>query len=180
MHHAVNTPTTVAEALAFLKAAGAPPRLLRHAELVTEVADQLVDAIASLGVSINRKEVVLGAALHDAGKIVCSSELTTPGNSHEAAGEQLLLDRGVPAPIARFCRTHGLTPSAMPALEDIVIAVSDKLWRGARNQALELALVDAVAREGQTDRWAVFTRLDDRFERIASGGDDRLARQREA
>jgi hypothetical protein len=180
MHHAVNAPTTVAEALAFLKAAGAPPRVLRHAELVAEVAGQLVDAIASLGASINRQEVLLGAALHDAGKIVCSSELTNPGNSHEAAGEQLLLDRGVPAAIARFCRTHGFAPSAMPALEDIVVAVSDKLWRGVRNQALELALVDAVARERGTDRWAIFTPLDDHFERIASGGDDRLARQRGA
>ena len=155
-------------------------RLLRHAELVAEVAADVTDAIAELGVSINRDEVVVGAALHDAGKIACAAELTGPGRAHEAAGERLLLDRGVPAPVARFCRTHGLAPSAMPALEDLLVAVSDKLWRGVRNEEAELALVNAVAQQRGSDRWAIFTPLDDRFERIASGGDRRLAQQRDA
>jgi hypothetical protein len=180
MHHAANGPTTLAEALAFLREAGAPPRLVRHAELVAEVANEVVDAIAALGVSIDRKEIVVGAALHDAGKIACPDELTGPGRAHEAAGEQLLRERGVPDSVARFCRTHGLAPSAMPGVEDLVVAVSDKLWRGARNEEAELALVDAVARQQGSDRWAVFTPLDECFERIARGGDKRLARQRDA
>lgn len=108
------------------------------------------------------------------------AELTGPGRAHEAAGEQLLRDRGVPGSVARFCRTHGLAPSAMPGVEDLVVAVSDKLWRGARNEEAELALVDAVARQLGSDGWAVFAPLDECFERIASGGDKRLARQRDA
>jgi hypothetical protein len=180
MRHAANSPTTLAEALAFLRDAEAPPRLLRHAELVAEVAADLAKAIAALGVQIDSNEAMVGAALHDAGKIACPAELTGPGRAHEAAGEQLLRDKGVPDSLARFCRTHGMAPSEMPALEDLVVAVSDKLWRGARNEEAELALVDSVARQKGTDRWAVFTPLDECFERIASHGDERLARQRDA
>src|SRR5437763_472124 len=125
MQHAANGTTTLAEALAFLRDADAPPRLLRHAELVAEVAADLAKVIAALGVPINRNEAVVGAALHDAGKIACPPELTGPGRAHEAAGEQLLRERGVPDSLARFCRTHGMAPSDMPALEDLVVAVSD-------------------------------------------------------
>jgi hypothetical protein len=170
----------LSDALILLKDAGAPSRLLRHAEVVAEVAAEVADAVAALGVGLDRGEVVVGAALHDAGKIVCPGELTGPGREHEAEGEALLLERGVSPRLARFCRTHGLPPGEMPVLEDLVVAVADKLWRGVRNEAAELALVDAVARRIGTDRWDVFTPLDDRFERIAAGGEARLARQREA
>jgi hypothetical protein len=180
MQHPAKDPSTLAEALAFLRDAGAPPRLLRHGQLVAEVAAELAKAIAALGVPINHNEAVVGAALHDAGKLACPAELTAPGRAHEAAGEQLLRDKGVPESFARFCRTHGMRPLEMPALEDLVVAVSDKLWRGARNEEAELALVDAVARQKGSDRWAVFTPLDECFERIAGRGDERLARQRDA
>jgi hypothetical protein len=179
MHHAANDFTTLAEALAFLREAGAPPRLVRHAELVAEVAASVAGAIAALNVPIKRDEVVVGAALHDAGKIACPAELTGPGRAHEAAGEQLLRDKGLSDSLARFCRTHGLAPSDMPGLEDLVVAVADKLWRGARNTEAELALIDAVARQQGADRWAVFAPLDECFERLAGDGEQRLARQRD-
>jgi hypothetical protein len=172
--------STLTDALEFLRQASAPPRLLRHAELVAELANELATELVSLGVSLNRGEIMLGAALHDAGKIVCPDELTKSGHRHEVAGEQFLLDRGVPARVARFARTHGLKPAELTSIEDMVVALADKLWRGARNADLESALIDAVATQLATNRWDLFTRLDDCFERISADGHARLARQRDA
>lgn len=172
-------PGTIVDALGWLRQSHAPERLLRHAELVATVADELSREVRHLGSRVNHHEVVVGAALHDIGKIVHPAELTGPGIEHESAGEQLLLSRGVPADLARFCRTHGLPAADMPAIEDVIVALADKLWRGARRQELEAALVDRVAAATGDDRWAKFDALDAVFERIANQGERRLADQRD-
>lgn len=58
------------------------------------------------------------------------------------------------------------------------MALADKLWKGKREQALELCVIDEVATRLHLDRWDVFPKLDLIFEDIASGGEMRLQKSR--
>jgi hypothetical protein len=166
------------DARALLQALGAPQRLIQHARLVGEAAAELLDGLAAVGVECDRTFVACGAALHDAGKIVVPRELTEPGSEHEAAGERLLLDRGVPANLARVCQSHARWDEHRCSFEELVIALADKLWKGSRCEALELAVIDAAAARLGKQRWDMFIGLDEIFERVAAGGPGRLARAR--
>lgn len=81
---------------------GASPWLLRHHELVVEAARLLCDRLErDLGLEFDRHAVLVGAALHDVGKIVHPEETQAPGHEHEAAGRDLLTRYGVPPNVAR-------------------------------------------------------------------------------
>jgi putative nucleotidyltransferase with HDIG domain len=168
------------DAFATLHAVGAPARLVQHARLVGEAGEQVLAEIARLGVTVDVDLVRAGVVLHDVGKSVHPEELDGPGSGHEAAGEALLLARGVDPRIARICRTHAAWDGRECTLEDLVVALADKLWKGVRHASLEERVVEAVAARLGRSRWDVFVALDDAFERIAAGGGDRLERSRRA
>jgi ribosomal-protein-alanine N-acetyltransferase len=164
------------DALGLLATLGATPWLVRHHQLVVEAAELLCTALArDTAARFDRTAVLLGAALHDAGKIHHPEEMQRAGDRHEAAGRQLLLDAGVDASIARFCVTHAAW-SADVALEDLLVALADKLWKGKRVDDLEDLVVQQIAALTQAEPWAVFDRVDHVFAAIAAGGPDRLAR----
>jgi hypothetical protein len=171
---------TSADALALLRTLGAPVRLVRHAEIVGEAADGLLVAFARQGVAVDEAFVRAGVVLHDAGKAVHQEELSKAGSEHEAAGERLLLGRGVPARLARVCRSHARWASMDVSLEELTIALADKLWKGVRGPALEERVIERAAAVAKRDRWDVFIPLDAAFEEIASCGDERLARSLES
>jgi hypothetical protein len=165
------------DGIELLAALGASRRLVRHHELVVEAAVILCDRLArEVDVAFDRDTVLLGAALHDAGKIMHPEELTGSGTQHEAAGRKLLTDRGVPALLARFCVTHASWDTAECTLEDQLVALADKLWKGKRVDALEQLLVGRIAAATNQQPWAVFDRIDAICEAIAAQGPDRLAR----
>jgi hypothetical protein len=56
------------------------------------------------------------------------------------------------------------------------VALADKLWKGKREDVLELSVIDEIAARLGNSRWDVFDRLDTAFERIAAGGADRVQR----
>jgi hypothetical protein len=168
--------SSVEDAHVFLRTLGAPDRLIQHARLVGEVATELLDGLGAAGVECDRDFVACGAALHDAGKIAVPQELTEPGSAHEAAGELLLLGRGVPARLARVCRSHARWDEPGCSFEELVIALADKLWKGSRCEELELAVIDAAAARLGKKRGDVFLGLDEIFERVAASGPGRLAR----
>jgi hypothetical protein len=167
---------TVAEAFALLRDLGASPRLVRHVELVGEAVDVLLLAFVQQSVPLDEAFVRMGVVLHDAGKAVHQEELSRPGAEHEPTGERLLLDRGVPAKLARVCRSHAQWASLDSSLEELVIALADKLWKGVRVPALEELVIDRAATAANRDRWGLFIPLDAAFEDVAAGADDRLAR----
>lgn len=168
---------TPADALRVLAALGANAWLVRHHELVVEAAEELSDRVArEFRVAFDRRQVLLGAALHDAGKTAHPEEMGQPGNQHEAAGEQLLLERGIAPTIARFCVTHAAWQDAKCTIEDLLVALADKLWKGKREEAIELAVAEHIAAYGGGERWSVMSRVDAICEAIAGDGDDRLAR----
>lgn len=169
-------PATRTSAMQLLGEVGAPARLRRHVELVGEAADMLLHGFADLGIPLDADYVHVGVVLHDVGKTIHHAELDAPGNAHEAAGEALLLARGVSPEVARVCRTHAQWREQETTLEERVIALADKLWKGARVTELEELVIDRAARATQRDRWALFTALDALFEGVAGSADARLAR----
>ena len=164
------------EALNLLKSLGAPKRLIKHLELVGEVGVELCQKLKSLGINFDSSIVQIGIAVHDAGKIVHPNELIEKGNFHEAAGEKLLLEHGVQDHIARCCLSHAQYDTLDASFEELLVALSDKLWKGKREQDLELRVIDGAASLLNKDRWDVFSELDGCFESIAANGDIRLSR----
>jgi hypothetical protein len=175
--HIESARMTPARALQLLAELGASPWLVRHHELVVEAATQLCDLIRDeLGVDFDRERVLVGAAIHDAGKIVHPEEMREPGARHEPAGERLLLEHGVSATIARFCVTHASWNQPGIVIEDLFVALADKLWKGKRDDELERLVADAIACATTRETWAIFDRLDRICETIAADGASRLSR----
>ncbi len=170
------TPATRDSAMALLVDVGAPPRLRRHAELVGEAADALLLGFARLEIPLDADYVRVGVVLHDVGKAIHRAELDAPGHAHEPAGEQLLLERGVTPDVARICRSHSQWRELAETLEELVIALADKLWKGARLTELEELVIDRAAAAIHKDRWALFTELDALFEGVAAAAESRLSR----
>ena len=166
------------DAYELLKVLGAPERLIRHAQLVSEAADLLLREFQAFGVTCDTSVIRLGAVLHDAGKINHPQELSEPGSMHERAGESLLLLNRVQPEVARICSSHSNWDSPDVSFEERVVALADKLWKGKREADLELSIIDGIAEKLGTSRWDVFERLDTVFEEIAAGGTKRLEESR--
>lgn len=174
------SPVSREDARSLLVTLGAPSHLLRHTELVGEAADALLAAFGAQGVPLDEAFVRAGVVLHDAGKIAHPAELTGAGDAHEPAGERLLLAAGVAPPLARVCLSHARWRTMTVTLEELVIALADKLWKGVRAAELEeRVLHEAAARSGRPF-WDLFVPLDGCFEGIAEEGHSRLERSREA
>jgi hypothetical protein len=170
--------TSRADAYELLETLGATDRLLRHAQYVSEAADLLLIQFRAFGVPLDTFTVELGAVLHDAGKISHPLELAEQGSLHERAGEDLLLQHDVQPEIARCCRSHGAWSLPDVSLEERIVALADKLWKGKREADLELLVIDETATRLGSSRWDVFERLDSAFEEIAAGGSERVEQSR--
>jgi len=157
---------------------GAPPRLQRHVELVGEAADALLAKFADLGIAVRADVVRIGVVLHDAGKILHPDELDGGGDDHEPAGERLLIEHGVTPELARICLSHARWARMPVTIDELLVALADKLWKGVRSSALEELVIDRTAAACRRDRWAHFVEFDTLFEEIAAGGTDRLNRSR--
>jgi hypothetical protein len=162
-------------ALALLARLGAPVRLLRHHELVAEAAREIVEGLDEFRGAFDPGTVVVGAALHDAGKVTHPDEMHGPGHRHEEEGRRMLEEQGL-GDLARFCVTHARFDDPELPLDDLLVALADKLWKGKRFDALERRIVERLAAGAGRPFWDVFAVADDLFERIAAGGDRRLAR----
>lgn len=159
---------------------GAPPRLAAHLRLVHDVAWRIVRWVEREfpDLEFDADAVLFGAATHDIGKAVHQEELSGPGHAHELGGYELLCDQGVDAELARFACTHGTWSEPGLPLEDLVVCLADKIWKGTRIPLLEDLVVDRLAVSGGgRERWAVFALLDELLDDIAVDADLRLAFQ---
>jgi HD domain len=143
------------------------------------VAAQLTAALAERfpSLAVDRAAVLFGAATHDIGKVVHPEELSGPGRAHEPAGRELLLRHGVPAPLARFAATHAAWRQDGIGVEDLLVSVADKVWKGKRVDDLEDLVVERLAAVTGRERWSVFAELDELLDRIAADADRLLAFQ---
>ncbi|PYC87433.1 phosphohydrolase [Streptomyces tateyamensis] len=169
-------PTAVAELLTRL---AAPPRLAAHLRLVHDAAHQLLDGLAQQApeLSVDREAVLFGAATHDIGKVCHPAELSGPGSQHERAGQELLLSHGFPPELARFAATHGDWAGADRTIEDLLVSMADKVWKGRRVADLEDLLLDRLTGRTGGERWTEYLALDDLLSRIGEAADRRLAFQ---
>lgn len=168
------------DAYRLLEQQGASARLLVHLQLVGEAADILIEGFQRLSIPFDAQLIELGVAVHDAGKIQHPDELNGPGSLHEPAGRAMLLALGVQPEVAGCCVSHAAWSEASVTFEERAVALADKLWKGKREAALELLVIDEAAHRLGRDRWDVYARLDQLFEEIASGAMDRLDRSRAA
>lgn len=146
--------------------------------LVHAAAVELLDGLATAfpGLVVYREAVLLGASLHDIGKVLYPGELTAPGDLHEVDGPGLLIKHGVSPRLARFSRTHGRWREH-DDLEDLLVALADSLWCGRRVEELEQKVTATLATTTGEERWQVWSRLDAICEVIVSSGEERLAWQ---
>jgi hypothetical protein len=166
----------IREAQEFLKKLGAPPRLIRHVCLVGEAADLLIEKLSKMGISFDASFVRLSVLFHDAGKIVHPKELVGKGNQHELDGEILLIRNGIDPRLARCCKSHGQWKMMECSLEELLVAASDKLWKGKREADLEKEIIERLSKLVNQDYWELFIEMDSYFEMIAANGEERLSR----
>jgi hypothetical protein len=168
------------EVMRLLTSLNASSRLVAHLTLVYNAAVALVNAVGASWPTLvyDRQDVLFGAATHDIGKVLHPTELSQAGHEHESAGEAFLRERGYPATVARFARTHGQWSVAADAqLEDLLVALADALWRGKRDEQLETLICRHIAQLTGRPDWHVYGMLDDIATEISHGADARLMRQ---
>lgn len=163
-------------ALSLCRRCAASPILVRHLEVVHDTALDLLKGLEKQfpALTIERDAVLFGAATHDLGKVLHPSEISAPGNLHEREGPELLLSLGVPEKLARFARTHGRW-SPEHALEDLLVALADSVWKGRRASDLESVVAARIADQADQTQWQIYIRLDDVLGDIASHSVARLS-----
>ncbi|WP_390590849.1 hypothetical protein [Simiduia litorea] len=164
------------DAYKLLDELGAPSHLKTHVRLVGEAADLLIHKLTGIGLKFDSEFVRIGVAIHDIEKIKYQNEMIGSGSEHEPEGEKILLELGVESQIACVCMSHARFALMDCSIEELIIALSDKLWKGKRVEELELKVIDSIASLMGKDRWDVYPELDQQFELITSSGHERLQR----
>ncbi|WP_444924880.1 HD domain-containing protein [Microbulbifer sp. DLAB2-AF] len=154
----------------------APQHLINHVTLVGEAADLLIKKFIEMKVNFDPDFVRVGVVIHDIGKIIHTNEMYGPGSQHEPEGERILLSKGFTPAIARCCLSHARWSDMECTIEELAIALSDKLWKGKRVEELELQIIDRISHILDVERWDIFSELDLCFESIAIEGLMRLQR----
>jgi hypothetical protein len=180
-HHPVSTmnlPPLPQTAQDLCRQLNAPPRLIVHLQLVHEAAGRIVVGLkkAFPGIILDEPAILFGAATHDLGKTLHPAELGESGKKHQVDGPGLLISKGVDPLLARFALTHSQWDESM-SIEDFVVALADKVWKGRRLPDLEAVLARAIAGQTGVPEWQVVSWLDEILGEIADGADERLAYQ---
>lgn len=162
------------QALDYLHQWNAPLHLVRHGQLVAQVAIELVDLCQIDGLVVDAQWIEVAALLHDVGKIIHTEELHQGGILHEEAGQTWLRSQQVEESLCRICVSHGQWSQMECSLEELLVALSDKLWKGKRIAELEERVVRTIADKQNQAFWTLYTRWDQRFEELAAQGDERL------
>lgn len=164
----------------FLAAHHSPDKLITHLQLVHDTCCRLLDGlnIQFPHLSLDHDMIRFGAAIHDAGKILHQNEIDGPGHRHEEDGPELLIANGFKPECARFAQTHGAWETDRDLnLEDLLVALSDAVWKGSRIDTLETLVAQAIAAKTGLEEWDVYLKVDTVLSDIARRGDERLSLQ---
>ena len=174
----IDKSSAIDEAYSLLKKLEAPACLFVHVKLVGEALEEIIGFLSEYNLPIDYNFARLGVVLHDAGKIIHSLEFSGPGNKHEAEGNLLLLENEVAPELAQCCISHAQYDGIDCSIEELLVALSDSIWKGTRLEKLELKIIDKIAALMGKERWDIFLELDDCFESVASSGAQRLERSK--
>ena len=169
-----------AKALATLRKAGCPNKVIKHSLLVAKIAEEIVNSI-NPKINVDYHLVEIGALLHDIGRSI------THGVEHGCVGAAILEELGYPGILVGLVRNHvgagiprkeaialGLPPrDYLPATaEEKVVCYADKLARGSVRISFEEALKAFAADLGSHHPGlARFRRLHEEIVGLARGAD---------
>jgi hypothetical protein len=151
-------------------------RLKRHLSIVHTTASEILFQLKVEwpNLKINQELILFGAATHDIGKTEITEELFESGKRHEMTGMTILLDHGFTKEQSRFTLTHGNWQEESLKMEDLLVALSDKIWKGNRVDDLEKLVGQRLSSMLHCDYWEVYGKLDSILSRIALGADEKL------
>lgn len=169
----IELPYQVSELLTELDA---PIRLKRHLQIVHSTAHELLELILNdwPEIHLNRELILFGAATHDIGKAKIKSELFAPGKRHETIGRELLIAHGFSQEQSRFALTHGNWEVENLTLEDLLVSLADKVWKGKRIDRLEEKVGQKISEKTESEFWEVYNSLDVIVSKVSNGADQRL------
>jgi len=164
------------ELSALLKILNSPVRLKRHLCIVHTTAFEILTLLKVEWpkLEINQELILFGAATHDIGKTEITDELFESGKRHELTGMTILLNQGFTKEQSRFALTHGTWQDDSLNIEDLLVALSDKIWKGSRVDDLEELVGQKLSSMLNCDYWDVNGKLDSILSRIALGADEKL------
>jgi len=142
-------------------ALAATPQLVRHLQIVHASALMLTDGLRQRfpDLAFDREAVLTGAAIHDLGKVLHPNEIDGPGRLHERDGPSFLQAQGLEPKVARFARTHAEWEGE--AIEDLLVAFADTVWKGQRLDALEQAFCRVIAAKVGISDWEAWSAVDE-------------------
>ncbi|MEM1134917.1 MAG: phosphohydrolase [Bacteroidota bacterium] len=167
------------EAAKLLEVLNVPDRLKRHLTIVHSTCFKLLRLLKNEWPNLIIKDefVLFGAAIHDIGKAVITNELYESGNKHEQEGFNFLIKNGCQYELARFAKTHGDWRGKDIEIEDLLVTLSYKIWKGKRIDDLEMLICKKLSKSQNIDYWEVYVKLDRIISRITLGADNRLSQQ---
>ncbi|EQA45433.1 HD domain protein [Leptospira broomii serovar Hurstbridge str. 5399] len=138
--------------------------LISHHKIVLQTAEEMLNQLPiSIKNSIDSNLVMIGASIHDIGKVLFPNEESEPGSFHELAGKRLLLSLGIPLEISRFSMIHS-TKIQSSTIEEIVVRLADVIWTGSRDFESELALAYRLSIKLEINFWYLFSQLNEIFD----------------
>lgn len=158
----------------------APKRLKNHLKIVHETAEKLLNEFQNnwQNLQLDEEVILFGAATHDIGKAIVTEELYDKGKRHEQIGYGLLIENGYSKRLARFAKTYGNWQSEEVEIEDLIVSLADKIWKGKRIHKLEEKLISKVVEQLQIDFWEVYQTLDKILLEITLSADKNLHNQK--
>lgn len=157
-----------------------PLILQRHLQVVHHTAQIILQRFKQnwQNLSVDEEAILFGAGSHDIGKVIEVNELYRSGKKHEEVGYQLLIENSIPYRLARFAKTHGDWSDPNLYLEDLLVALADKIWKGKRITELEEKVCQKLEERIEGNYWEIFIKLDEILMEISLGADERLTWQK--
>ncbi len=167
----IDLPNRIVELLEELNSS---ERLKRHLQIVYSTATELIKQIKQEWETIDFNEnlILLGASTHDIGKSEITRELYERGKEHELKGKYILQKHGFKKEEARFAFTHGNWQEEGLTIEDLIVSLSDKIWKGKRIEELEEKVAKVISDNLKIDYWEVYVKLDEILANLSSKSDE--------
>ena len=134
------------QAIQFLRQSGCKQNVLRHVEVVSDLACEIAEAAVKRGYPVNVRLVEIGALLHDIGRS------KTHSVHHAIVGAEIAQSLGLPKPVVSIIKKHvggGITARDAKKLgwpkdvyipqtfEEKIVCYADKLIEGSRRVPIE-------------------------------------------
>jgi uncharacterized protein len=137
------------QAIELLRENHCPPIVIRHCEVVAELALEITDKLEKKGVKVDRELVEIGALLHDLGRSKSN------GVNHGVVGAKIAASAGLPEPLVNIIKKHvggGITADEaetfgwpkdvyLPVtLEEKIVSYADKLIDQSKRVPIDLEI----------------------------------------